>query len=256
LAEFLEQCCDLDVLICEDLDWLEKSSSSQLLFTMLVEALEESLTQVLITAQKPVGEMRSLDHRLVSRCHGGLCVSMPLPGLETRIQLVQNWLRELKLPILKPFAASARFLAERLPVTPRDLHQAVIDLSQKQARRPSPIDVPYLERWLAKEKRTPQLSVDIIVLKVAHEFGVDPTEIRSHSRQQGLAIPRQCAILLARELTGQPLNQIGEYFERSHTTISHSLSRIKDSIRSYPSLKQQIQKLRQQLKDLPREDCA
>jgi chromosomal replication initiator protein len=223
---------------------------------MLIEALEEGLTQVLITAQKPVGEIRSLDHRLVSRCHGGLCVSMPLPGLESRTQLAQTWLRELKLPILKPFAASARFLAERLPVPPRDLRQAVVDLACKQAHRPAPIDVAFLERWLAKEKRTPQLSVETIVLKVAHEFGVDPTEIRSHSRQQGLAIPRQFAILLARELTGQPLNQIGEYFERSHTTISHSLSRIKESIRSFPSLKQQIQKLRQQLKDLPLEECA
>lgn len=256
LAEFLEQICSLDVLVCEDLDWLERAQSSQPAFVMLIEALEESSTQLLITSQRPVGEIRALDQRLISRCHGGLCVSMPLPGLESRTQMTLNWFREFKLPILKPFYASARFLAERLPVSPRELRRAITDLAAKQSRKPAPIDVAYLERWLTKEKRAPQLSVETIVLQVAQEFGVDPQELRSHSRQQTLTIPRNCAIWLTRELTGQPLGQIGHYFDRSHTTISHSLLRIKESLKAFPTLRQQIHKLRQQLNELPREDCA
>ncbi len=256
LAELLEQFQTLDVLVCEDLHELEQNPMSQPWFVMLIESLGESLTQILMTSRKPAGEIRPLDQRLVSRCHGGLCVSMPLPSLESRVQLFQHWFRELRLPILKPFVASARFLAERLPLTPRELRKAVQDLAARQSRRPTPIDVAYLERWLNKEDRTPRLSFEAIVFQVAQEFGVEPTEIRSRSRQQGLAVPRQCAMWLARELTGRPLEQIGEYFDRSHTTVSHSLSRLKELMPTIPSLRQQVHKLQQRLKELPREDCA
>jgi chromosomal replication initiator protein len=256
LAELLEQLRSLDVLVCEDLHWLEQAPLSQPNVVMLIETLEEGETQILMTSRKPVGEIRPLDQRLLSRCHGGLCVGLPMPSLESRIQLFQHWFRELRLPILKPFIDSARFLAERLPLSPRRLRQAVLDLASKQGRQPSPIDVEYLEHWLATNIRTPCLSFEAIVDQVAQEFGVEPSEIRSRSRQQGLAVPRQCAMWLARELTGRPLEQIGAYFDRSHTTVSHSLSRLEDLMPTVPSLRQQVHKLRKQLKDLPREDCA
>ena len=256
LAEFLENCRMLDVLVCEDCHWLEQQPAMQRWFLMLIETLEEELTQILITSRKPVGELRLVDQRLINRCHGGLCVNMPTLGLESRVKLLQHWFQELQLPILKPFAASARFLAERLPIPPRELRQAVVDLADVQSRQPSLIDVDYLQRWLAKETRTPRLSFEAIVTRVAAEFGVEPTEIRSRSRLQGLAIPRQCAMWLARDLTGRPLEQIGDYFDRSHTTVSHSLTKLNELLPHVPSLRQQVQKLREQLKELPREDCA
>lgn len=256
LAELLEQFRTLDVLVCEDLEWLQEAPLSQHWFVMLIETLEEDLTQILITSRKPAGEIRPLDQRLVSRCHGGLCVGMSMPSLESRTQLFQQWFRELKLPILKPFVASARHLAERLPLSPRDLRKIVLDLASRQRRRPMAIDVMYLERWLVKENRTPRLSFDAIVLRVAEEFGVQPEEIRSRSRQQGLAVPRQCAMWLTKQLTGRPLEQIGKYFDRSHTTVAHSLSRLEELMPTAPSLRQQVYKLRRQLKELPREDCA
>lgn len=256
LAEFLEKCRSLDVLVCEDIQWLEHEPDMQALFLTLMETLEEELTQILLTSQKPVGELRQLDQRLISRCHGGLCVNLPMLCLESRVKLLQHWFQELQLPILKPFVAAARFVAERLPLAPRNLRQAVVELANVQSRQPTLIDIPFLERWLSNDVRPPRLSFDEIVLRVASEFGVEPKEIRSRSRQNGLAVPRQCAMWLARELTGRPLEQIGEYFDRSHTTVSHSLSKLQDLFPTAPSLRQQVQKLRQQLKELPAEDCA
>ena len=256
LAEFLEGCQALDVLVCEDLHQLVLAPSLQPYFAMLIEALEESVIQILITSNQPVGQIRVLDQKLVSRCHGGLCVSMPLPNLESRVLLLQQWFQEFRLPILKPFSASTQFLAEKLPISPRELRYAVKELSVLQGRQPAPIDVAYLERWVAAEGRSPRLSFEAIVLQVAQEFGVEPHDLRSRSRQQGLAVPRQCAMWLARELTGRSLNQIGEYFDRSHTTVSHSLSKLNELLPTVPTLRQQVQKLRLQLKQLPHEDCA
>ena len=256
LAEFLENIRMLDVLVCEDLHWLEQAPAQSFWFLMLIEALEEELTQILITSRKPVGELRSLDQRLVSRCHGGLCVTLPMLSVESRVKLLQHWFQELRLPILKPFAASAQLLAERLPIPPRELRQSVVELANLQTRQPSLIDVHYLENWLTSCQRTPRLSFETIVVQVATAFGVDPTEIRSRSRQQGLAVPRQCAMWLARDLTGRPLEQIGAYFDRSHTTVSHSLTKLNELFPRIPSLRQQVMQLRQQLKELPMEECA
>lgn len=256
LAELLEKFQSLDVLVCEDLHWLEANPHAHGAFLTLIESLEHVSTRILITSQKPVGEMRSLDQRLISRCHGGICMPLSLPGVDSRTQLFQQWFQEFRLPILKPFVASARYLAEQLPVTPRELRKAVLALIARQQRHPAPIDVIYLERWLNREKRIPHLSFDTIVQQVAHEFGVPSAEIRSRSRQQRLAVPRQCAMWLARELMERPLEQIGKYFDRSHTTVSHSLTRLTEMLPTNPSLRQQVQKLRQQLNELQREDCA
>ncbi|HEY0983874.1 MULTISPECIES: DnaA/Hda family protein [unclassified Schlesneria] len=256
LAEFVEQCQELEVLVCEDLHWLETAPHLQPWFLMLIESLEASSTQILMTSRRSPGEIRWLDQRIVSRCHGGLCVLLPLAGVDSRVKLLQHWFQEWKLPILKPMSASAQFLAERLPVSPRDLKRAVQDLSELQSRKPAAIDVAYLQRWLSKSRRGPQLSFDSILIQVANEFGVEPDELRSRSRQQSLAIPRQAAMWLVRDLTGRPLEQIGAYFDRSHTTVSHSLSRLGELLPTVPSLRQQIQKLRRRLKEFPMEDCA
>lgn len=256
LAELLESLATLDLLVAEDLDWLAQTPLMQHWFVMLLETIERSRTRLMITSRKPVGEMLTLDQRLVSRCHGGLTVGLSMPGLESRTLLLQLWFRELKLPIIKPFADSARFLAEQLPVSPRLLRETIWDLADHQIVEPCPIDVAYLQHWLKAENRSQRLSVDAIMKHVAQEFGLVPREIRSRSRQQNLAIPRQCAMLLARELTGQSLEQIGDYFGRSHATVSHSLSRLKELLPTVPILRQQIDRLRKQLRELPREDCA
>jgi chromosomal replication initiator protein len=256
LADFLDEFRSLDILVCEDLERLESNPDAQQRLLMLVEILEKEFTDVLFTSKRPVGELHSIDQRLVSRCHGGLCVAMPFVGLESRTRLVQHWFQEFKLPILRPLSAAARFFAERLPLSPRDLRHMIVELTISQKRRPQPIDVAYLERWLNRHDRSPRLSLDSIVTQVAREFGVEAADIRSKSRNHVITVPRQCAMLLARELTGRPLDKIGKFFHRSHTTVSHSMSRLNQLLPRSPSLREQVAKLRKQLQELPLEDCG
>lgn len=256
LAELLEQFQSLDVLICEDLECLEQDPAAQSLFVMLIETLEQGATRILLTSSKPIREIASLDQRLVSRCHGGLSVALPVLDVKSRFLLIQHWLKELKLPLAKSADSVSRFLAEQLPRSPRELLNSVRALAKHHSQKPVSIDIAYLERWLIKDTNTPRLSFETIVHVVAREFRVNETDIRSRSRQQRLALPRQCAMWLARKLTNRPLEQIGEYFDRSHTTVAHSLNRLEEQMPAIPALRQQVQKLRKQLKDLPREDCA
>ncbi len=257
LADALERFLRLQILVCEDLQQLEGQPERQVLLLELVDQLSQSGCHVLMTCRKLPGELREFSQRLISRCHGGLCASLPLLSRESRVQFLSRLAQARSLPLAEPAEMTIQWLADRWTVSPRELDSLLKRLSEQCGRRPSLVDIPFLEHWLSEEQPAELLSLDTITAVVAREFGIDAAELRSRSRQPGLIVPRQCAMLLARELTGRPLEFIGRYFgERTHTTVSHSLSRLKELLPQAPTLRQQVQRLRKHIAELRREDCA
>ncbi len=257
LADAWELFGSLDLLICEDLHGLEGKLALQELLLGLIDRASGAGPRVLVTCRKLPGELRDFSPRWVSRCHGGLCATLPWPGLEGRRELIARVAQVKHLPLCEPVAPTLKWLAERWPFSPRDIVHALDQLAETCHVQQAVVNQPFLERWLSQETRTASLTLDAIATVVAHEFGVEPLDLRSRSRQQGLIVPRQCAMFLAKELTGRPLESIGLYFgERTHTTVSHSLSRLKELLPHAPTLRQQVQKLRKRLAELKREDCA
>jgi chromosomal replication initiator protein len=257
LADLLEQFDQLDLLVCEDLQSLEGDAARQDHLLELVDRLSRGSTHLLITGRKLPGELREFSSRWVSRCHGGLCVTLPSLSAESRAELITHMAQLRHLPITEPVAPTANWLAERWAISPREIASLMARLSLHCQQHPVVVDVPFLERWLSQDSPAVLLSFEAITTVVASEFGIEPCELRSRSRQPGLIVPRQCAMFLAKELTGRPLELIGHYFgDRSHTTVSHSLSRLKELLPTAPTLRQQIQRLRKRLAEVHREDCA
>lgn len=254
LAELLEMFGSLDLLVCEDLHRLEGEPARQESLLALVEHSHGDHPRVLVTSRKLPGELRDFSQRWVSRLHGGLCATLPWPGLEGRRELIARLAQARHLPLCEPVAPTIEWLAERWAFSPRDISLSVDQLAKACHTQQAVVDLPFLERLLSQEPHTVSLSLDAIATVVAHEFGVEPGELRSRSRHQGLIVPRQCAMFLAKELTGRPLEFIGNYFgERTHTTVSHSLSRLRELLPQTPTLRQQVQKLRKRLAELKRE---
>ena len=257
LADVWELFGSLDLLICEDLHSLEGRLALQELLLGLIDRLNGDGPRVLMSSRTLPGELRDFSPRWVSRCHGGLCATLPWPGLEGRRELIARVAQVKHIPLCEPAAATVDWLAERWPLSPRNIVHSLDQLAETCRIQQAVVNQQFLERWLYQETRTVSLSLDAIVTVVAHEFGVETNELRSRSRHQGLIVPRQCAMFLAKELTGRPLEFIGLYFgERTHTTVSHSLSRLKELLPHAPTLRQQVQKLRKRLAELKWEDCA
>lgn len=257
LAEVWELFGSLDLLVCEDLHCLEGKPAQQELLLGLVDRASGDGPRVLLTSRKLPGELREFPQRWVSRCHGGLCSTLPWPGLEGRRELIAQVAQAKHIPLCEPVAPTLEWLAERWPLSPRDIVRSLNQLAATCHSQQTVVNQPFLEQWLSQETRVVSLTLDAIATVVAHEFGVESEELRSRSRHQGLIVPRQCAMFLAKELTGRPLESIGNYFgDRTHTTVSHSLSRLKELLPHAPTLRQQVQKLRKRLAELKREDCA
>ncbi len=257
LTELLELFGTLDLLVCEDLHGLEGERDRQESLLALIDHSGGDGPRVFVTSRKLPGELRDFSSRWVSRCHGGLCATLPWPGLEGRHELITRLAQARHLPLCEPVAATIEWLAQRWAFSPRDISHSIDHLVEACHTQQAVVEIPFLERLLSLETQTVSLSLDAIATVVAHEFGVEPGDLRSRSRHQGLIVPRQCAMFLAKELTGRPLEFIGLYFgERTHTTVSHSLSRLKELLPQTPTLRQQVQKLRKRLAELMREDCA
>lgn len=253
LAEMWESFCSLDLLVCEDLHGIEGDADRQELLLALMDRTLSQGPRVLVTSRKRPGELREFSPRWISRCHGGLCATLPLPNIASRCDLIARLAQAKHLPLCKPVAPSIQWLAERWAFSPRDIARSIDQLAIACIKQQAVVDLKFLERGSWLEMQTIALSMETIATAVAHEFGLEPNELRSRSRHQGLIVPRQCAMFLTKELTGRPLEAIGNYFgERTHTTVSHSLSRLKELLPHAPTLRQQVQKLRQRLAELKR----
>lgn len=257
LAELLDLFAALDLLVCEDLHELDQQQSRQECLLALVDRFSSDGPRILVTSRRQPGEFRDLSPRWVSRLHGGLCATVPWPALDGRRMLIERLAQARHLPLCEPVAPTIEWLALRWAFSPRDISRSLDQLAANCHAERSAIDLRYLERRQSQGAKEGLLSFDAIANVVALEFGVTPDDLRSRSRQQGLIVPRQCAMFLAKEMTGRPLETIGSYFgERTHTTVSHCLSRLKELLPHAPSLRQQVQKLRKRLSELTREDCA
>jgi len=257
LAELLERFGTLNLIVCEDLLGIEGLPLEQ---QMLLSLLDRSMTfgsRILVTSQKRPGELRNFSPRWVSRCHGGLCVSLSWPGLESRSQLISRLTNAKHVPLREPASEAIQWLAEHWPFSPREIVCAVSNLADYCGLHQVVLDVPVLERYHSEQALSVSPSMDTIANVVAAEFGIDSTDLRSRSRNRELIVPRQCAMFFAREFTGRPLEAIGLYFgQRTHTTVSHGLSRLKKILPHAPTISQQLQKIRNRLSENRREDCA
>ena len=276
LADLLEQFTRLNLLVCDDLQLLEGKPEHQRLLLELMDQLSQQGTHLLITCRKLPGELRDFSPRWVSRCHGGLCTSLPNLSRDSRILFLgrlietggsgnsrrlsaaeQRRAEHCPLTFAEPVQPTIEWLADHGPASPRDIVTILNRLGEHSLKRPSLIDVPFLQQWMSETLPAEIISLDSIVAEVANEFGIEPAELRSRSHHQSLIVPRQCAMFLARELTQRPLEFIGQYFgERTHTTVSHCLSRLKELLPNAPTLRQQVQRLQKRITELRREDCA
>lgn len=232
----------LDLFICEDLAALENRPETQ---RQLVAVLDEIMShggRVVLTSRKSPGELTGVSARLVSRCHGGTCATIRPPGHASRIRLLEHFSQARQLP-LPPDAVA--LLARELPVSPRELLAAVVQLDALARFEKSPPDLRLARRYLAGEVKPPAATLRQIGEAVARHFGLSAAALRGASRQPGVVLARQCAMFLARALTTKTLAEIARHFgRRNHTTVLHACRRIDTQLVDDPALRQHLAHIR------------
>lgn len=232
----------LELLICEDVTAIANRKDSQ---EQLCLAMDEILAhggRVLITSILSTGSLDGFSRRLVNRFQGGVTAHIDLPEFESRVQLLNHFAaaRQIALPL-----SVAEMLADSLPVSPRELLAALVQLETLARRQNSPLTTALAEYYLSQETMPQPLELSEVAKAVARQFGVPMSGLRGKKRAHGVVLPRQCAMFLARELTGQSLLAIAQFFgRRHHSTVLHACKRMESALHKEPALRQHLAQIR------------
>ncbi len=245
LPELLNECGRMQLVVCEDLDRaLDQPETGEALVGWL-DALRSRDVRILLTSSQSTGQLDRLPPRLISRIHSGLTARLAPWCDASRLDFLQQWATTKALPIPQETLTT---LTAQIEPTVRGLVTAMQRIEQGFRRETIAPTLANIERWLQATPETPALALAVIAHEVAEAFQVTLTGLRSASRQQALLLPRQCAMFLAREVARWPLETIGDYFgHRTHTSVSHSCKRLKELVERSPTLREQVQRLTEQL---------
>jgi len=235
---------DLDVLLIDDVQFLEGKPHTEEEFFHTFNALYESGSQLVLSADRIPSELSTLASRLRDRFEWGLTVPVEPPNLATRVTVLRRLVQEAGVEIADTGALSE--LANRIDANVRQLHGALTRVLAHASLMARPLSSELIAEVIPGGGRTARAtSVEEIQQQVAERFGISRAELIGSSRAATPLRARQVAIFLTRELTDLSLPQIGRlYGGRDHSTVLNSLRRVETGIGEDEELAARIQELR------------
>jgi chromosomal replication initiator protein len=240
---------DVDILLIDDIQFLENRERTQEEFFHTFNTLHNANKQIVITSDRSPKQLATLEDRLRTRFEWGLLADIQPPDLETRIAILQKKAAQERL-----FAPAdvLEFIASRIANSIRELEGALIRVTAFASLTRSPVELSLAEEVLRDfipDGSGPEITADQIMVSTADYFGVSLEDLRGHSRSRVLVNARQVAMYLCRELTDLSLPRIGQAFGgRDHTTVMHADRKIRQQMAERRSLYNQIAELTNRIK--------
>jgi len=235
---------DIDVLLVDDVQFLEGKQRTEEEFFHTFNALYESGSQLVLSADRVPSELSTLEARLRDRFEWGLTVAVEPPNLATRLTVLRRLVNEAGVEIADHGALSE--LAQRIDANVRQLHGALTRVIAHASLMARPLSSELIAEVIPGVSRAARpTSVEEIQQQVAETFGISRAELVGSSRAATPLRARQIAIFLTRELTELSLPQIGRlYGGRDHSTVLNSLRRVEARLDEDPALADRVQRLR------------
>lgn len=250
-VEFRNKYRSMDILLIDDIQFLEKKERTQEEFFHTFNTLYEANKQIIISSDRPPKEIATLEDRLRSRFEWGLITDIQSPDYETRVAILR---KKAQLEGLQNITdETIAFIADKIQSNIRELEGALIRVSAFSAleKRESS---PNLAAEVLKDVITPNkpkiITVPLIMQTVSDFYGLRVEDLKAKKRTRSVAFPRQVAMFLTRELTDLSLPKVGEEFGgRDHTTVIHACDKIVTDMSSDPVLQETMKELRKRIRE-------
>jgi chromosomal replication initiator protein len=240
---------DNDVLLIDDIQFLEGKERTQEEFFHTFNALHNADKQIVISSDRPPKQIATLEDRLRSRFEWGLITDIQPPDLETRIAILRKKSGADGLSVPDDVLS---FIASKVQSNIRELEGALIRVTAFSSLNGSPIDLALAEivlKDLFPDEGRREVSVPIIMAETATYFSLTIEDLTGSNRSRLLVTARQMAMYLTRELTDLSLPKIGQAFGgRDHTTVMHATQKIRGLMRERRSIYNQVQELTNRVK--------
>jgi chromosomal replication initiator protein len=247
--EFQKRYRENDVLLVDDIQFLENKVETQEAFFHTFNALYEENKQIVIASDRHPKYIQTLENRLVSRFEWGLVTDIQPPDLETRIAILR---KKAIMDRLEVDDEVLTFIASKVSTNIRELEGALVRILAYASLYGKQLSVPLAEevlRDILPDSAYREIPIELIQHEVCRYFGIARADLIGQSRSKGFAYPRQVAMYLSRELTDESLPKIGKAFGgRDHSTVMHATSKIANLINSDRDAFSQIHEITLQVK--------
>lgn len=234
-----------DVLLIDDIQFIENKEGTQLEIFNTFESLYNSGKQIVFASDRPPSAINMLADRLKTRFEGGLLVDIQPPDLETRMAILQNLCEEENISMTNE---TITFLAENYNANVRELKGAFnrikIFYSLEEAKEP---DIKTVKKILNFKENQKIYTAETIISEVASYFNVSDKDILGSCRMKNIANARQVAIYLIRELTKDSFPSIGTIFDKKHSTIIYSYETMQQQLKTDTALKNAVSEIQKRL---------
>ena len=242
---------DIDVLLVDDIQFLENKEQTQEEFFHTFNTLHNSDKQIVISSDRPPKQLTTLEDRMRSRFEWGLLTDVQPPELETRIAILRK--KAAQEGLAAP-PEVLEFIASKISTNIRELEGALIRVTAFASLNRQSVDLDLtgqVLRDLVPNSEVPEITASTIMSQTAAYFGLSLEDLCGTSRSRVLVTARQIAMYLCRELTELSLPKIGQQFGRDHTTVMHADRKVRALMAERRSIYNQVHELTSRIKDQP-----
>ena len=245
---------NLDMLIVDDIQFLQNKESTQEEFFHTFNALHQANKQIVLSSDRPPRQLTTLEDRLRTRFEGGLITDVQTPDLETRIAILTK--KSESDNVQKPEDVKV-LIASRYEKSIRELDGALIRVTAYCALSHEPLTVETAEialRDISPADQDVEIVPQHVIEVVANYFNLTTDELVGKGRAKKFVQARQIAMYLCRELTDLSLPKLGSAFGgRDHTTVMYAERRVRESLSENKKVFDQVQELTQKIKSHARD---
>jgi chromosomal replication initiator protein len=240
-VEFRNRYRTVDVLLIDDIQFLEGKEQTQEEFFHTFNTLHEASKQLVISSDRPPKDIQTLENRLRSRFEWGLLTDIQSPDLETREAILRKKAESDGIDV--PHEVTS-YIAKIIPSNIRQLEGALIKLTAYASLYKQALTVELAADVLRNEINEMPLrkvTISLIKEKVARFHGITQKELEGQRRDQRLTVPRQIAMYLACDLTNASLPQIArEFGKKDHTTVMYARDKVKRQMERDPEFRSKV----------------
>ena len=240
---------DVDVLLVDDIQFLENKERTQEEFFHTFNALHNANKQIVISSDRPPKRLETLEDRLRNRFEWGLITDIQPPDLETRIAILRKKAAQERLTAPPEVL---EFIASKIQTNIRELEGALIRVTAFASLNRQAVDLALAEivlKDLIPTGGEPEITAGQIMAQTSSYFGLSMDDLCGSSRSRVLVTARQIAMYLCRELTDLSLPKIGQQFGgRDHTTVMHADRKIRQLMAERRSVYNQVTELTNRIK--------
>ena len=240
IDDFRNKFRNVDVLLIDDIHFIAGKEQTQEEFFNTFNVLYQKNKQIVVSLDRPIKDIKTLDERIRSRLQAGLPADITPPDFETRVGIINKKAEQMGIELEKNLVF---YIAEHIKVNTRQLEGVVKKLQAYitiQKKIPNISVVQTFIKDIVSDDKPEPIKIDEIIVEVAKTYNVSPTDILSNRRTASLVLARQVAMYIARETTELSYKSIGESFAKDHTTVLYNVNKIEEFLRDRPYQKELV----------------